>query len=243
MLDEPGCDAAFGSAIAADASQSGPCAGTNRAQWGPSMEGVSSESDAADSPNDVLSESDVVARLPGVRAMILRMTRDVALTNDLTQDVALAVVVALREGRIRQPEALAAYMHQSARHIVYAANRKPQPVAVAELPDQESLWNDRPRTPLEHCEENELQRIAHEVLAELPTQRDRDLITGAYIEGADKGELMQRLRLTADQFDKVMFRARMRMRDRLREKMASATEVVRDRASSTLPSGSRSRSE
>ncbi|GMV31627.1 MAG: hypothetical protein AMXMBFR59_37520 [Rhodanobacteraceae bacterium] len=207
------------------------------------MEGVSGENDEADSPSDVLSESDVVARLPGVRAMILRMTRDVALTNDLTQDVALAVVVAVREGRIRHPEALAAYMHQSARHIFYAANRKPQPVALAELPDQESLWSDRPRTPLEHCEESELQRIAHEVLAELPTQRDRDLITGAYIEGANKGELMQRLQLTADQFDKVMFRARMRMRDRLREKMASATEAVRDRASSTLPSSSRSRSE
>lgn len=207
------------------------------------MEGVSDANDEADSPSDVLSESDVVARLPGVRAMILRMTRDVALTSDLTQEVALAVVVALREGRIRQPEALAAYMHQSARHIVYAAKRKPQPVTVAELPDQESLWIDRPRTPLEHCEEGELQRIAQEVLAELPTQRDRDLLTGAYIEGAGKAELMQRLQLTADQFDKVIFRARMRMRDRLREKMASPVDAVRDRASSALPSGSRSRSE
>jgi RNA polymerase sigma factor (sigma-70 family) len=145
------------------------------------MEGVSGGSDEADSPAAELSESDVVARLPGVRAMILRMTRDATLTDDLTQDVLIAVVVALREGRIRQPEALAAYMHQSARHIVYAAHRKPQPIAVSELPERESRWVDRPRTPLEQCEEDELHRIAHEVLAELPPQRDRDLLTDFYI--------------------------------------------------------------
>ncbi|WP_386070594.1 RNA polymerase sigma factor [Tahibacter sp. UC22_41] len=208
------------------------------------MEGASGENDEAGSPAAELSESDVVAGLPGVRAMILRMTRDPTLTNDLTQDVLIAVVVALREGRIRQPAALAAYMHQSARHIVYAAHRKAQPTALAELPEQdESLWRERTLTPLEHCEEDELRRIAHEVLAELPAQRDRDLLVGYYIDGADKSELMQRLELGADQFDKVIFRARSRMRERLREKLCESDGKVRGPASSELPFRGRSRSE
>lgn len=208
------------------------------------MEGASGDNDEAGAPAADLSESDVVARLPGVRAMILRMTRDPTLTSDLTQDVLIAVVVALREGRIRQPDALAAYMHQSARHIVYAAHRKAQPIALAELPEQdESLWRERTLTPLEHCEEDELRRIAHEVLAELPAQRDRDLLIGYYIDGADKSELMQRLGLGADQFDKVIFRARSRMRERLREKLHESDGMVRDPASSALPFRGRSRSE
>lgn len=207
------------------------------------MEGIADDKGEAESPDASLSESDAVTRLPGVRAMILRMTRDVALTNDLTQDVLIAVLLAIREGRIRRPSALAAYMHESARHIVYAANRKAQPITVAELPEQEPLWLDRQRTPLEHCEESELHRLAHEVLAELPTQRDRDLLTGFYMEGADKAELMQRLQLTADQFDKVMFRARSRMRDRLREKMQPRVDAVRGAASSALPISGRPRSE
>lgn len=208
------------------------------------MEGASGDNDEAGAPAADLSESDVVARLPGVRAMILRMTRDPTLTSDLTQDVLIAVVVALREGRIRQPDALAAYMHQSARHIVYAAHRKAQPIALAELPEQdESLWRERTLTPLEHCEEDELRRIAHEVLAELPAQRDRDLLIGYYIDGADKSELMQRLGLGADQFDKVIFRARSRMRERLREKLRESDGMVRDPASSALPFRGRSRSE
>lgn len=207
------------------------------------MEGATDRSDDEDSPAPALSESDAVVRMPGVRAMILRMTRDVSLTNDLTQEVLIAVVLAIRDGRIRQPAALAAYMHESARHMVYAAQRKPQPIAVAELPELEPLWLERPRTPLEQCEDDELRRIAHEVLEELPTQRDRDLLTGFYIDGADKTELMQRLQLTADQFDKVIFRARTRMRDRLREKMQERPIRVGDTASSALSTRSRSRSE
>lgn len=207
------------------------------------MEGVAESSNEPDSSAAGLTESDAVARMPGVRAMILRMTRDATLTNDLTQDVLIAVVLAIREGRIRQPAALAAYMHESARHMVYAANRRTQPIAVAELPEQEPLWLERPRTPLEQCEDDELRRIAREVLEELPTQRDRDLLTGYYIDGMDKTDLMQRLALSADQFDKVIFRARTRMRDRLREKMHETAARVGDAARSTLPSRSRSRFE
>lgn len=190
-----------------------------------------------------IEESEVVARLPGVRTLILRMTHDTHLTNDLTQEVLIAVLLAVREGRVRQPSALAAYMQQSARHIVYAANRKMQPVTVDELPDRESAWQDTPRTPLEHCEDAELQRFAREVLAELPAQRDRDLLIGFYVDGSSKAELMQRLALEAGQFDKVLFRARSRMRDRIREKMQQKHQAVGDPASSVVPIGGRARFE
>jgi len=207
------------------------------------MEGIAGGREEADGQTAVLAESDVVARLPGVRALILRMTHDTHLTNDLTQDVMIAVVLAIREGRIRQPEALAAYMHQSARHIVYAANRKLQPVTLGELPEQEAVWQDRQRTPLEQCEEDEVRRLARTVLAELPAQRDRDLLVGFYVDGVSKTELMQRLQLSADQFDKVIFRARTRMRDRLREKMQNARTGMEGSAPSALTSSARSRSE
>ncbi len=207
------------------------------------MEGMADGREDADGQTGALAESDVVARLPGVRALILRMTHDTHLTNDLTQDVMIAVVMAIREGRIRQPEALAAYMHQSARHIVYAANRKLQPVTLGELPEEEMLWQDRQKTPLEQCEEDELRRLARSVLAELPVQRDRDLLVGYYIDGAGKAELMQRLELSADQFDKVLFRARTRMRDRLREKMQETRTGMGGPAPSAFPSSARPRSE
>lgn len=218
-------------------------AGSAVATGGDPMEGVVDGREEADGQTAALAESDVVSRLPGVRALILRMTHDTHLTNDLTQDVLIAVVMAIREGRIRQPEALAAYMHQSARHIVYAANRKLQPVTLGELPEQETLWQSRQRTPLEQCEDDEVRRMARAVLAELPAQRDRDLLVGYYVDGVGKAELMQRLQLSADQFDKVIFRARTRMRDRLREKMRETRDGMEGPAPSALPSSARSRSE
>lgn len=206
------------------------------------MEGMSDgERPPSEPAVPAVSESDVLRCLPGVRAMILRMTRDIHLANDLAQDVMIAMVVAIREGRVKQPEALAGYVHETARHIVYAANRKMRPISVETLPEHESAWLDAPRTPLDYVEEDELRRFALEVLDELPAQRDRDLIVGFYVDGLSKAELMQRLSLGADQFDKVIFRARTRMRDRLREKMQEKREQVRDTAPPRDPDSGKSR--
>ena len=195
------------------------------------MEGMSDgERNESEPAQAAVGESDVLRCLPGVRAMILRMTRDIHLANDLTQDVMIAMVVAIREGRVKQPGALAGYVHETARHIVYAANRKMRPVTVDALPEREAVWLDTPRTPLEFVEDDELRRLAFDVLNELPAQRDRDLIVGFYVDGLSKADLMDRLHLGADQFDKVIFRARARMRARLREKMQEKRNGVGDSA-------------
>lgn len=206
------------------------------------MEGMSEgERPEAETDTDPVTESDVLRCLPGVRAMILRMTRDIALTNDLAQDVMVAMVIAIREGRVKYREALAGYVHETARHIVYAANRKMRPVTVESLPEHESAWLDAPRTPLQYVEDVELRRLAYEVLDELPAKRDRELILGFYVDGLSKAQLMERLELSADQFDKVIFRARTRMRDRLREKMQEKRAQVGDRALSGDPDSDKSR--
>lgn len=161
--------------------------------------------------------------VPGLRALLLRMTRNLEITNDLAQDVLLVAWQALQAGRIREPAALPAYLHQCARHAVYAQGRRPQPVAMDELPEVESFWGERPKTPLECCEDDELRVLAQQVLADLPTERDRAVITGYYVDGEAKPELMARLGLGADHFDRVISRARGRMRELLAAKLASAS--------------------
>lgn len=184
------------------------------------MEGVPDDDRGSAEPaENTVHEAAVVGCMPGVRAMILRMTRDVNLTNDLTQDVMMAMLVAIREGRVKQLDALAGYVHETARHLVYAAGRKMRPLAVENVSETDSVWTESVPTPLDLAEEDEQRRLALEVLDELPAQRDRELIVGFYVDGLPKADLMQRLSLGADQFDKVIFRARTRLRDRLREKM------------------------
>lgn len=174
--------------------------------------------------------------VPGVRAVLLRLTRDLEATNDLAQDVALAAWLAIEAGRLRDPAALPAYLLQCARHAAAGYARKPRHATVEELSEFESAWAERPQTPLEHCEARELRGLAQQALADLPTERDRALIRGFYVEGRGKPELMAAFGLGADQFDRVISRARMRMRELLRDKLNAATPEVRESAVASVSS-------
>ncbi len=175
----------------------------------------------------VLVDADVLTRIPGLRAVVLRLTRNLDTTNDIVQDAVMAVIAAVRAGRIRDSAALTAYMHQVARNMVAGQFNKPRLTLVEELPD-DSLWSERPRTPLELLESQALQQLALSVLSELSTERDREVLTGYYIEGLSKTELMRKMEMTADRFDRVISRARGRMRDKMSEKLNGDSSSVRD---------------
>jgi|GEM_PF-2267501 len=177
--------------------------------------------------NAVLTEHDVLRCVPGLRALLLRLTRNVDTTNDLAQEVVIAVILAVRAGRLREPGALAAYVYQVARNKVATQGARPKITLVDELPETGGMWNERPLTPLEHFEAHELRGLALAVLEELPTERDRELIIGYYVDGLGKPELMQKLGLAPDQFDRVISRARGRMRERLSAKMNEQPGMLR----------------
>jgi hypothetical protein len=64
------------------------------------------------------------------------------------------------------------------------------------------------------------------VLAELHSERDRALIRGFYVDGQTKPALMLAWNLDKDHFDKVLSRARLRMRELMHEKLASKAGAV-----------------
>ena len=173
-----------------------------------------------------LSEADVLRCIPGLRALLFRLTRNLDTTNDLSQETVIAVILAVRAGQVREPAALAAYLHRVARNKVKALVNSPQLTLVEDVPDV-PLWGERPLTPLEHFEAGELRVLALEVLDELSAQRDRDLIVAYYVDGLNKAELMQKLDLRSDHFDRVIWRARKRMRDRLLAKLNGQTTTLR----------------
>lgn len=174
--------------------------------------------------------------LPGLRALLLRMTRDLEVTNDLAQEVMFAAWQSIQSGRLREAAALPAYVLQCARHAAHAHARKPRPTTLEDLPEFEQVWGERTQTPLENCEATEIRALARQVLAELPTERDRALIRGFYVDGRAKPELMAEFALGKDQFDRVISRARGRMRDLLQEKLNAGARVVGGSVVTTLHS-------
>lgn len=175
---------------------------------------VPQESENSERINDAAA----VELRPRLRLLLVRWTRDVELAEDLCQDVVLAVVQAIREGRVRSLQALPAYAHQAARNALMMSIRKRSPELTDTVPDVSPVWGDSPPTPLEACERAEVSSLTKIALDSLTTQRDRDLMRGFYADGRSKPELMEEFSLTKDQFDRVISRARSRMLELLRQK-------------------------
>ena len=158
----------------------------------------------------------------GLKVLLLRMTRDPDLAKDLTQDVMENVLLAIRARRVHSVQALPAYIHACARNLVFANARKARRTVL----DNSADMIEADATPLDNYEKRELAALAQKVLAELPTDRDRSLIRGFYIEGQSKQALMQTWQLDRDHFDKVLSRARLRMRELMHEKLNLSTGAV-----------------
>ena len=192
--------------------------------------GASLQADA--SAQGALESEHVDAALPtvddlfrcskGLKIILLRMTRDVDLANDLTQDVLENVLSAIKARRVKSVQALPAYLHACAKNMVIATARRAKRIVL----DNDADLIDCDNTPLDNFEKAELGVLAQRVLAELPSERDRALIQGFYVEGQSKLALMQAWQLEKDLFDKVLSRARLRMRELMHEKLNSKAGAV-----------------
>ena len=164
------------------------------------------------------TEESAIALAPRIRMLLIRWSGDLELAKDLTQDVILGIVQAIRSGRIESVSALPAYAHKSAKNALRMSARKQSPEFTDTLPDVTPMWSSTPSTPLEVCEKDELRSMAAIALEGLSVQRDRDLVRGFYADGRSKADLMNEFDLSKDQFDRVISRARGRMRELIRER-------------------------
>jgi RNA polymerase sigma factor (sigma-70 family) len=165
-----------------------------------------------------------------LKILLLRMTRDADLAKDLTQDVLEHVLQAIRERRVHSVQALPGYIHTCAQRMVFAHSRKANRLVLDNAADIIEI----DATPLDAYAKHQLAEMAQQVLAELSSERDRGLIYGFYVQGKSKQALMQQWQLEKDLFDKVLSRARARMRELMHEKLNQNTNKASVLASSRL---------
>src|SRR5690349_15050441 len=88
---------------------------------------------AADAPTlvtrvqarDAAAEEELVLRFrPGLLAIFRARTRDPEVARELAQDTLLAVIAAIREEKVREPERLAGFVHGVARNVLAGHFRK-----------------------------------------------------------------------------------------------------------------------
>jgi RNA polymerase sigma factor (sigma-70 family) len=135
--------------------------------------------------------------------------------EDLTQETLHIVVERVRAGTIEDPRRVFSFAASTARNLALNAARKAlrqQTVVDSELVDELAQNLEMEQGELSDSDDRHLAEAVVAMLEELPTERDRQMLTRFYLDGVDKQQLCRELSLSPKHFDRVLMRARSRLR-------------------------------
>jgi RNA polymerase sigma factor (sigma-70 family) len=136
---------------------------------------------------DRQAEEDLVRIFEGrIQLMLAVRTRDEDGARDLTQEVLMNVITAIRDGQLRQPESLAAFVYGIARNLLAGHLRSRR---VPELSLDEELPIAAPSFDFERSERTAIVRKA---LGSL-NRGDRGILLLSLVEGMKPGEIAERI--------------------------------------------------
>jgi RNA polymerase sigma factor (sigma-70 family) len=135
--------------------------------------------------------------------------------EDLTQETLHIVVERVRARTIDDPRKVFAFAAATARNLALNAARKmlrQQTVVDSDLVDELAQNLEMEQSELSDSDDRHLAQAVAQLLEELPTERDRQLLMRFYLDGIDKQQLCHELGLSPKHFDRVLMRARSRLR-------------------------------
>lgn len=165
---------------------------------------------------DGVAEEELVALYSrGIHYLLRHLTRDATLSEDLHQETFRLVIEKIRRRDIRQPERLSSFIRGIARNLWIGEwrkrGRRPTEEAV------ESVLEPADPSPgvLSRAVQTEDRARVRDLLEELNSRRDREILFRFYIAEEPKESLCSALGLSSGQFNVVLFRARQRFRQLL----------------------------
>ena len=135
--------------------------------------------------------------------------------EDLTQETLHIVVERVRARTIDDPRKVFAFAAATARNLALNQARKmlrQQTVVDSELVDELAQNLEMEQTDLSDSDDRHLAQAVMTMLEELPTQRDRMVLVRFYLDGIDKQQLCREFGISPKHFDRVLMRARTRLR-------------------------------
>jgi RNA polymerase sigma-70 factor, ECF subfamily len=153
--------------------------------------------------------------MSGLKAQLTRVTRDAELAADLLQDAIVTALQKLEAGEIEHRGQLDGYVYRVALNHLRNHRRKDKspvsaPDTLTDLVDTEG--EARPSRAIAG---SQFTRVVTQLLKEMSSPRDREVLIRFYLQEEDRGALCRSLALTDLQFNRVIFRARGRFRELL----------------------------
>ncbi|MEM7349188.1 MAG: sigma-70 family RNA polymerase sigma factor [Acidobacteriota bacterium] len=162
------------------------------------------------------AEVEMVERFSrGVKFLLLELTRDPARADDLHQETFRLALEKVRDGELRDPDKLAAFIRQIARNLFIAEYRKgvKQPTVSGGGADDVAPPPDPAPSPLARLLAKENATIVRRLLAELEPERDRQILFRFFIAEHRKEDICAAFDLSSLHFNRVLHRARGRLKD------------------------------
>lgn len=151
----------------------------------------------------------------GLYFVINHQSRDPELAADLCQDAFVIVIGKARNNQILNPHALSAFIRQVGMNLLIAHYRKENRHKTEVLEDIDLHFSDQRKSIMASVNQQKLAAIVQEVINELSTSRDRDILKQLFLYEKDKEQICLDLSLSSEHFDRVLYRARERLKQKL----------------------------
>ncbi len=164
---------------------------------------------------DRQAEEEAVERYSaGLRHLLLRLTRDPSQADDLHQETFRLAIEKLRSGgALEDPDKLASFLRGTARNLFLGGIRKAKR-------QRETLDRDGPvdvstakESPLAEVLRDEEALLVRELLGQMRSERDRQILFRFYIGEEGRQRIREDLGLEPLQFNRVLHRSRQRFKE------------------------------
>jgi len=156
-------------------------------------------------------EALIARQYPGLRLLILRRVQNNDVAQDLLQDAVRTTWEKWQSGQIERPELLGGYIFKVAMNLLRNLRRSAHERMNRQAPEAlEALPAETDAT--DRWVEKKIGLRVRRLLEAMNVPRDREILIRLYLNDEDRETICRDLALDADQFDKVLHRARARLR-------------------------------
>ncbi|WP_395377382.1 RNA polymerase sigma factor [Marinicella sp. W31] len=138
--------------------------------------------------------------------------------EDLVQEAFMIIFTKLKNGDIEKPDAVLSYLRTTAINIGYEYLRKDKKYTSAIDQDLLSIIEDAKASVEKPLEKEDIIRYVKQIMEELPTDRDREILTTFYFKDEGKPSICEKLALSSAHFDRVLHRAKKRLKELIANK-------------------------
>lgn len=167
---------------------------------------------------DPAAEAELVEHYStSIRLMLLKKTGSRQLSHDICQEAMIVTLKKLRADSLRVPESLPAFIRQTAIYLCIDYYRKEKRYIRQEdgIISHQTTHNDEKARAIDNQQAGAL---LEDLLGQLSVDRDREILRRFYLDDEDKAVICRDLGLSHVHFDRVLYRAKKRMRELIKQR-------------------------